>query len=113
MNGTDSSSLVSSQGTSYVLPEKKTCPSPGTLGWPSHPNPLPRMNSEIHATQPGWGIAVSRRIVMGYSCRPSGSLWFGIVGTLKNWNSSLQKSNVTLIRICVLNKIVVQITTVI
>jgi hypothetical protein len=28
---------------------------------------------------------------MGYSCRPSGSLWFGIVvGTLKNRKSSLQ-----------------------
>jgi hypothetical protein len=34
---------------------------------------------------------VSRRIAMGYSCRPSGSLWFWIIGTLKNWKSSLQK----------------------
>jgi hypothetical protein len=34
---------------------------------------------------------VSRRIVMAYSCRPSGSLWFWIIGTLKNWKSVLQK----------------------
>lgn len=56
MNGTQSSSLVSSQGTSFVPPEKKTSPSPGILGWPYNPTQLPRMNSERHATQPGWAM---------------------------------------------------------
>jgi hypothetical protein len=51
---------------------------------------------------------VSRRMVMGCSCRPSGSLWVGIVGTLKNWNSSLRKSLVLLIKMDVLNKMVTQ-----
>jgi hypothetical protein len=51
---------------------------------------------------------VSRSVVMCYSCRTSGNLWFGIVGALKNWNSSLQKSVVRLIKINVLNKIVIQ-----
>jgi hypothetical protein len=41
---------------------------------------------------------------MGSSCR----LWFGIVGTLKNLNSSLRKSFVWLIKMDVLNEIVLQ-----
>jgi hypothetical protein len=63
----------------------------------SHTNKMERLDSDV-----------SRRIVMGCSCRPSGSLWVGIVETLKNWNWSLRKSLVSLIKMDVFNKMVVQ-----